>query len=124
MTASTNSPCFFASTPGGGARSRIGLGPLQERHALIDARQEAGGTERRAAARAARTGLQHDEARQAVAFAAEPVGEPRAHARPAELRAAGVDEALRRAVVEHVRLHAAKPAQFVGDRRGDAAGVR
>src|SRR5262249_14133688 len=67
------------------------------------------------AARPPRTGLQHDEPRQAVALTAEAVGEPRTHARAAELRAAGVDEALRRTVVEHVRLHPAKPAHVVGD---------
>ena len=39
----------------------------------------------RAAARPARAGLQHDEAGQVVRLAADAVGDPRPHARPAEL---------------------------------------
>ena len=89
--------------------------PFQERHALVGARQEAIRIERRPTARTARAGLEHHEAGEVFRFAAEAVGEPRPHARPAELGRAGVDEALRRAVVEHVRFHAADPSHVVDD---------
>src|SRR5437870_1551177 len=52
-----------------------------------------------AAARPARTALQDDEAGQILRLAAEAVGHPGPHARPAELRRAGVEKNLRRGVV-------------------------
>src|SRR6185437_3225410 len=63
----------------------------------------------------ARARLQHYEPRQTIRLAAQAVRRPRPHARPSELRRTRVDEALRRAVVEHVRLHAPQPAYVVDD---------
>src|SRR5262249_58721231 len=82
---------------------------------FVPARQEPGTVRGRSATRATRAGLQPDAPRQAVGLAADAVGDPGAHARAAELRRAGVDEALRRAVVEHVRLHPLQPAHLIDD---------
>ena len=103
--------------PSGFARFRIGVRCSRQRHALIGRRQEAAAPVRRAAARAARAGLQHDEPRQVARLAADAVGDPGPHARPAELRRAGVHEQLGRAVVEHVGRHRPHDADVVGDRR-------
>ena len=89
------------------ARSRrdaLGVGEEQHRIALgaeLDALVD-GGQEAAAPARFAAVGLvlareQHHEAGQVLVLAAQAVGEPRAHARPAENLVAGVHEDLRRA---------------------------
>ena len=102
--------------PGGLARFRIGSGPVQQRHALVSAwaGSRCPTADRRRAA--ARAGLQHDEAGQVVRLAADAVGEPGAHAGPAEAAGAGVDEQLGRAVVEDVGRHALDDAHVVDDR--------
>ena len=56
--------------------------------------------QRRAAVGLRAAGDQHDEAGQVLVLAAEAVRDPRAHARPAEPRRPGVQEDLRRRVVE------------------------
>ena len=89
--------------------NRIAAGA--ERDALIRRGQKAARPQSRAAARTARARLQHHEARQVLRLAADPVGDPGAHARPPEPRRAGVHETLRRAVIEVVRRDARRPAR-------------
>src|SRR5262245_49281568 len=86
-----------------------------ERHTLVDGGQEAAAPERGAPARAARTGLQDHEARQVLSFTAQAVGDPRAHAWPAELGGAGVHEQLRGTVVEDFRLDRGEDGDVVDD---------
>ena len=59
---------------------------------------------------------QDDEAGQVVALAAQAVGEPRAHRRPAGDGRAGVHEGVRRVVVDRLGHHRADDADVVGDR--------
>ena len=94
-----------------------GFALAAQRDALITGRQESAAPVHRAAARTTRPALEHDEPRQVVRRAAEPVGRPCAHARPAELRRAGVHEELCRRVVEHVRRAGADEAHVVHDPR-------
>ena len=59
--------------------------------------------------------MKHDETRQIRRVAPDPVRDPRAHARTAELAESGVHEKLRRAVIDLVRRHSAKKAELVDD---------
>jgi hypothetical protein len=63
-----------------------GLAGGAEGDPLVGGGEEAAGPESGTAARAARPGLQHHEAGQVLRLAADAVGDPGAHARPAELR--------------------------------------
>ena len=89
-----------------------------ELDALVLAGQEAAvplpGRDRLRAAAAGRVGGHHDEAGQVVALAAQAVGDPRAHARPALDRRARVHERVRRVVVDLVGVHRADDAEVVG----------
>src|SRR5262249_30549726 len=94
-----------------------GIAAGAEGNALVGGRQKAGGPVGRAATRAAWAGLQHHEAGQVLRRAADAVRHPRAHARTAELRRAGVDEDLRRPVVEDVGRHRAHDGEVIDNRR-------
>jgi hypothetical protein len=100
----------------GEVEDRLALGP--EGDALVGAREHAAAPERGAAARTAGAALQHDEAGEVGALAAQSVGHPSAHARAAEEAAARVHEQLGGSVVEEVGLAGLDEAQLVGDRRG------
>ena len=106
-----------ASMPGGirDVQHRVALRAAL--HALIDARQKAAAPQRLAAVGPLPRLDQHDEARQILVLAAQAVRQPRAHARPAELRRAGVEEELRRRVVELVGAHRLDDRDVVDDRR-------
>ena len=99
-------------------QNRIAL--AAQRHALVDARQEPVRPKIRPAPRPARTRLQHHEAGQILALAAQAVGNPRADRRPTESRRAGLGQQLGRPVIEDVSLH--RPHD--GDVVGHAAQVR
>ena len=107
------------------ARHALRAGEIQDRlalaaqrHALIGRRQKSARPIHRAAARTARAGLQHDEAGQILRFAADAVGHPRTHARPAELRRAGVHEQFRGRVIENIRRAGMNDRDVVHDARG------
>ena len=105
-----------------GRRAQVedGLALAAQRHALVGGGQEAAAPVDRAAARAARTALQDDKPRQVGRLAADAVGDPGAHRRPAELAAAGVHEQLGGRVVEQRGLAGGHDAQVVDH----AGGVR
>ena len=88
-----------------------------ELDALVDRRQKSAAPARLAAVGRVLAREQHDEAGQVAALAAEPVGQPGAHARPAEHLAAGVHEDLPGRMVELRRVHRADDRDVVGDRR-------
>ena len=79
-----------------------GVAVAAEGHALVGSGEEAGAPEHGAATGAAGAGLEHDEAGEILRFAAEAVGDPRAHARAAELAGAGVHEKFGRGVIEEI----------------------
>ena len=79
--------------------------------ALIDARQKAVAPKLRADDRFA--GTQHHEAWQVLVFRAEPVAQPRTHARAHRLRVTAGHHQQRRLVVGHVRVHAAEHGDVV-----------
>ena len=81
---------------------RVGAGP--EDRTLVGGRQETAVEAVRPADRHL-AAVQDDEARQVVTLAAEPVGDPRAHARPALLARAGVEEVVRGRVLRERRGH-------------------
>ena len=89
-----------------------------ELHALKLAGQEAAvplpRRDRLRRARAGSTG-QHDEAGQVIAFAAQAVVDPRAHARAAGDGRARVHEGVGRVVIDLLGLHRADDADVVGD---------
>ena len=58
---------------------------------------------------------EHDERRQVLVLAAEPVTEPRAHARTARLLKAGLDERDRRIVIDRFRVHRLDDGDVVHD---------
>ena len=104
----------------GGDAGRVGqvqdrVARAAQRHALICGRQKTARPVGRPAARAARTGMQHHEPRQALRLAADAVRHPGAHARPPEDPGAGVHEQLGRRVVEQVGLAGAEHRHLVGD---------
>jgi hypothetical protein len=74
--------------------------PLARRDRLLPARPDRG---------------QHDETRQILRLGAEPVQQPRTHARPALDRRAGVHEGVRRIVVDLIGVQRLDHAQLVGD---------
>ena len=87
----------------------LGCGEIEDRvasvakgNALIRTRQAAAAPEQRAAAWPPRAALQYHKAWQVGRLAAEAVGDPAAHARPAKLTGARVHEELGRGVVEEV----------------------
>ena len=84
-----------------------------ENRALIDRRQEARAPARRAAFGSAFRLRHHDIRRQVLALAAEPVRDPRAHARIAHQDAAGVDLVHRGRVHGAVGVEAADEAHVV-----------
>ena len=102
----------------GGGQVQDRFAAASEGHALKTRRQEAAAPIDRAAARPARTALEHDEAGQIIALAADAVGGPRPHAWPAELAAAGVHEQLCGGVIEQVRGARFHERDVVHDRRG------
>src|SRR5205807_4095101 len=73
-----------AADAGGVAQVEDRIAAAAQRHALIARRQETAAPVHRAAARAARPALQHDEPRQILRLAPDAVSDPRAHARPSE----------------------------------------
>ena len=87
----------------GNEQDRIALGPAL--HALKHAGQESAAKGILAAIRLHTAGDERHEAGQVLVRAAEAVRHPRAHARPAFARAAGVEQQLRRRVVELVGGH-------------------
>ena len=99
-----------------------GIGDIQHRiplraalHALVDARQEARSEAARAAVGLDSRGDENDEAGEILVLAPQAVGRPAPQARPARSRGTGVEEELRRGVVELVGVHAADDTQPVGD---------
>ena len=105
MTASTTSPCISRETPGGLLQIEHRIALAAQVHALEPARQKPG----RPLARGDRLVLpalaersEHHEAGQILGLAAEAVGDPRAHARPAGDLRAGVHEHVRRIVIDRV----------------------
>ena len=76
-----------------------------ELHTLIDGGQEAAAPAGIAAAGALLAGAGHDESRQILRLAAQAVGDPGAHARPAELLRPRIHEELSGRVVECVGHH-------------------
>ena len=105
------------------ARDAVWTGEIQngialraELHALILRRQKAAAPlpRRNGLRRAAFAGGYHDDkARQILRLAAEPVGDPCAHARTARDLSACVHEHVRRVVVDRVRRHRAHEAEVV-----------
>ena len=114
-TASMNCACCCGVDAGRVLQIEDRLRPAQERRASIERGQKAARPDRRAAARPARPRLQDDERRQALRFAADALGDPRAHRRPAELRRAGVEEHLGGPVVEDIGLHPLEQANVIDD---------
>ena len=80
-----------------------------EAHALVIGGQEAAAPEAReqrlVGIQRLRLREHHDERRQVPILAAQAVADPRAHARPARLLAAALDERDRRIVIDRVRVH-------------------
>ena len=76
-----------------------------ERHTLIHGGQKAATPTGIAAARPFAAGAEHDERRQVLRFAAQAIGDPRAHAGPAELLRAGVHQDLAGSMIESVGHH-------------------
>ena len=91
-----------ADSPPGGVRSATGLRAVLEERALVRRRQEAAAEAVEAAGRD-HAAAEHDEAGQVPALAAQAVGDPRAHARPALLAVAGVQEVVGVGVLGEVR---------------------
>ena len=60
----------------------------------------------------------HDERRQIMVLAAQPVADPGAHARTAGLLAAALDERDRRIVIDRVRIHRLDDGNVVHDLGG------
>ncbi len=79
-----------------------------EPHALIFRRQKPARPEPRKqrliAIQRIRLRNQHDERGKILIFAAEPIADPRAHARAARLHKAGLDESNRRIVIDRVGI--------------------
>ena len=84
-----------------------------EHHALIGGRQKAARPVGASAA-GADAGAEHDESRQVLRLAAQPVEHPRAHGRAAHLYAAAEEQQLAGMVVEGVGVHGAHQAEIVG----------
>ena len=61
---------------------------------------------------------QHDERRQVLVLAAQSITEPRAHAWPAGLLEAGLDERDRRVVIDRLGVHRLDDGDVVDDLRG------
>ena len=108
------------------ARHAVGIRQVQHRilaaaelHALVLGRQEAAAPEagvERLIDLAGRD--EHDERRQVLVVAAEPVVNPRAHARPAGDLRAGLEEGDRGVVVDRLGEHRADDAELVDDLGG------
>ena len=104
---------------GDGVAGRVGkeqhrVAAGAELHALIDAWQEPRRPERRAGT-ADGTGLEHDIGRQIVCGRAKPVNHPRTDAGPAAAAEAGVQEHLRRGMIDLLGVQRADDAQLVGN---------
>ena len=78
----------------------------------------------RSAARSAWSRLQHHESGQIARFAADPVGDPRSHARPPETDGAGVHETLGGRVIEIVGRDSRDERHIVDDARNVRQQVR
>jgi hypothetical protein len=89
---------------------------VAEAHAGVNGREKAARPQRRAAAQAA-PGAHHDECREVLRLRAKTVERPRTDARAARLREAGVEENLRRRVVELIGVHRADKADVIHDLR-------
>ena len=96
-------------------QNRISARP--ERHTLIRRRQKSAGPQRRPATRPPRTRLQHHKPRQIVRLAADPVRDPRAHARPPKPRRPRIRKTFRRTVVEVLRRNALQKRDIVRNPR-------
>ena len=83
-------------------------------HALVDRGQEAAAPAGIAAARPLLAGAEDDERRQVLRLRAETVGDPGAHARPAELHGPGVHQELAGSVIESVRDHRLHDRDVIG----------
>ena len=103
--------------PRGRAQVQDRLAAGAKRHPLVGRGQETAPPVDRPAPRPARARLQDDEAGQVGRLAADAVGDPRAHARPAELHRAGVGEQLGRRMVEDVGRHRFDDRQVIDDLR-------
>ena len=97
----------------GEVQHRVPLGAALD--PLVDRRQVAGAPRRPPRAGEPAPGEQDHEPRQVLVLRAEAVGHPGAHRGVAEILAAGVQEELRRGVVELVGLHRAEEADLVED---------
>ena len=93
------------------------VGARSELHALVHGRQKPRSPAGLAAIGIVFAGDQHDERRQILTLAPEPVAEPGPEARPADHLVTGVHEDLRRRVVELRRLHRTDDGDVVGDLR-------
>ena len=92
-----------------------GIPLATEGDALEGSWEEAAGPEGIAGAGAAWSALEDDKAGKVFGFAAEAVGDPRAHAGSAGGLKAGVHKELGGSVIEDVGRHAAQPDDFVDD---------
>ena len=93
---------------------RVALGPALD--ALIDGRQVARAPDGFAGVRVFAAGGQHDEAGQILVFRTQPVSGPSADRGGAKVLVAGVDQQLRRAMVELVGVHRLDKANVVHHR--------
>ena len=105
----------FAGNAFGAAEVEDGVALSSEGNALKGGWEEAAGPERIAGAGAAWSALEDDKAGKVFGFAAEAVGDPRAHAGSAGGLKAGVHKELGGSVIEDVGRHAAQPDDFVDD---------
>jgi hypothetical protein len=100
-----------------GGEIHDGISRVAQRHALISRGQNTAAPQHSATTRPTRPALQHHEARQVVAFAAEAVGDPRAHAGPAKEAAAGVHVELGGRVIEEIGFAGGDNAEVINDFR-------
>ena len=91
------------------------LAGVVELHPLVHRGEEARAPVGGAAGGAVRPGVEDHEGGEVARFAPQAVRHPRSHARPAELRRAGVHEDLRRGVVEGIGVHGLQDRDVVGD---------
>ena len=62
--------------------------------------------------------MQHHERRQTLILAAEPIVDPRAHARASRELIAGLEQRDGRIVIDRLGMHAAQDAKLIGDLGG------
>ena len=119
-------PLGAAADAAGAGKVQHGVTAAAERDPAIGRGQEPARPVGRASRDAGLAGLrrQHDVAGKIRGLAAQPVGHPRAHRRPAEHRDAAVHQQLAGVMVGHVRVHRTHHADVVGARShvGDEVG--